>query len=117
MVGAGAPAFSWPSPKRGMGGASGYPNQLPPDQHPPDFVRARANVHQLGISEEPLDGPVFSIASTSQCLDCLQRKRKIKIWCRGHDIISIISSSGIDGGVNTHPMITDIQSTIKRELT
>lgn len=28
----------------------------------------------------------------------------------------LFSSSGIDGGVNTHPMITDIQSAIKREL-
>lgn len=28
----------------------------------------------------------------------------------------LFSSSGIDGGINTHPMITDIESAIKREL-
>ncbi len=58
---------SAPAPSRSR------PDQLPPDQHAADLVGARADVEELGVTEEPLDGPVLGVAGAAQRLDRLER--------------------------------------------
>src|SRR6185369_5636985 len=77
------------SPERG--GLS--PDQLPPDQHAPNLVRACADVEQLRVAIIALDRPVLGVACTAQSLDGLigdlhrvlarQQDRACRVVARG----------------------------------
>src|SRR5262249_34045408 len=52
---------------------AGFLENLPPDQHPPDFAGASADLVELGVTQQPPGRIVVDVAVAAEALDGVER--------------------------------------------